>query len=123
MQPHAANYFMHGKPPKPTGNEHPNLVPYAIFPTRTADIFIGVGNDGTFRKLAREIGKPELGTDVRFARNKDRVANPDALRAELAAVFSQHDAEPLCDRLLAAGLPAGPVQSTAQALTSAHTAH
>jgi formyl-CoA transferase len=123
MHPHAANYFMHGKPPALTGNEHPNLVPYAIFPTRTDNIFIGVGNDGTFRKLAKEIGKPELGADVRFARNKDRIANRDALRAELAAVFSQHDAEPLCARLLAAGLPAGPVQSIDQALTSAHTAH
>jgi formyl-CoA transferase len=123
MHPHAANYFMHGKPPQLTGNEHPNLVPYAIFPTRTDDIFIGVGNDGTFRKLAKEIGKPELGSDVRFARNKDRIANRDALRAELAAVFSQHDAAPLCDRLLAAGLPAGPVQSIDQALTSAHTVH
>jgi crotonobetainyl-CoA:carnitine CoA-transferase CaiB-like acyl-CoA transferase len=38
-------------------------------------------------------------------------------------VFSQHDAAPLCDRLLAAGLPAGPVQSIDQALTSAHTVH
>ena len=123
MHPHAANYFMHGKPPQLTGNEHPNLVPYAIFPTRTDNIFIGVGNDGTFRKLAREIGKPELGTDPRFARNKDRIANRDALRAELAAVFSQHDAGPLCDRLLAAGLPAGPVQSIDQALTSAHAVH
>jgi crotonobetainyl-CoA:carnitine CoA-transferase CaiB-like acyl-CoA transferase len=121
MHPHTANYFMHGRPPSLTGNEHPNLVPYAIFPTRTDDIFIGVGNDGTFRKLCKEIGKPELGTDPRFARNKDRIANRDALRDELAAVFSQHDAEPLCDRLLAAGLPAGPVQSIAQALSSAHS--
>ena len=53
MHPHAANYFMHGKPPQLTGNEHPNLVPYAIFPTRTDNIFIGVGNDGTFRKLCQ----------------------------------------------------------------------
>ena len=72
---------------------------------------------------AKEIGKPELGSDPRFARNKDRIANRDALRAELAAVFSQHDAGPLCDRLLAAGLPAGPVQRIDQALTSAHTVH
>ena len=43
--------------------------------------------------------------------------------AELAAVFSQHDAEPLCNRLLAAGLPAGPVQKIDQALTNAHTVH
>ncbi len=123
MHPHAANYFMHGKPPQLTGNEHPNLVPYAIFPTKTDNIFVGVGNDGTFRKLCKEIGKPELAGDPRFARNKDRIANRDALRAELAAVFSLYDAEPLCDRLLAAGLPAGPVQRIDQALTSAHAAH
>ncbi len=78
---------------------------------------------GPFASSAKEIGKPELGIDRRFARNKDRIANRDALRTELAAVFSQHDAEPLCDRLLAAGLPAGPVQSIDQALTSAHTIH
>src|SRR5205085_7189488 len=38
-------------------------------------------------------------------------------------VFSQHEAEPLCNRLLAAGLPAGPVQRIDQALTSAHAVH
>jgi crotonobetainyl-CoA:carnitine CoA-transferase CaiB-like acyl-CoA transferase len=98
-------------------------VPYAIFPTKTDNIFIGVGNDGTFRKLAKEIGKPDLGTDPRFARNKDRIKNREALRAELAVVFSQHEAEPLCSRLLAAGLPAGPVQKIDQALTNEHTVY
>jgi crotonobetainyl-CoA:carnitine CoA-transferase CaiB-like acyl-CoA transferase len=123
MHPHAANYFMHGKPPQLTGNEHPNLVPYSIFSTRDGRIFTGVGNDGTFRKLCKEIGRLELGADPRFARNKDRIANRDALRAELEAVFRQYDSEPLCDRLLNAGLPAGPVQSIDKALTNAHTIH
>src|SRR5258705_11158963 len=66
---------------------------------------------------------PELGTDRRFARNKDRIANREALRAELADVFSQHGAERLGNRLLAAGLPAGPVQKIDQALTNPHTIH
>src|SRR5947209_13358357 len=123
MHPHAANYFMHGKPPALTGNEHPNLVRYAISPTRTDNIFIDVGTAGTFRNPANNIGKPELATDPRFARNKDRIANREALRAELAAVFRQYDAGPLCDRLLAAGLAAGPVQSIDQALTSPHAVH
>ena len=57
------------------------------------------------------------------ARNKDRIANRTALRAELEAVFNQYDSEPLCDRLLNAGLPAGPVQSIDKALTNAHTVH
>lgn len=123
MHPHTANFFMHGKPPARTGNEHPNLVPYSVFAARDGDIFMGVGNDGTFRKLMRELGKPELGTDPRFARNRDRVANRDALRAELEAILKQHDAEPLCLRLLGAGLPAGPVQSIDKALASEHVKH
>lgn len=123
MHPHTANYFLHGKPPSLTGNEHPNLAPYAIFAARDGKIFTGVGNDGTFRKLCKEIGKSELADDPRFARNRDRVLNRAALRTELEAVFSQFDAVPLCDRLLSAGLPAGPVQSIDKALQSDHATY
>lgn len=121
MHPHTANFFFTGKPPALTGNEHPNLVPYSVFPARDGDIFMGVGNDGTFRKLCRELGKPELGTDPRFARNRDRVENREELRAELVDILKDHDSEPLCRRLLAAGLPAGPVQSIDKALQNEHT--
>lgn len=120
MHPHTANFFMHGKPPARTGNEHPNLYPYSVFAARDGNIFMGVGNDGTFRKLCRELGKPELGTDPRFARNRDRVVNRAELRAELEAILANHDAEPLCRQLLAAGLPAGPVQAIDKALASDH---
>src|SRR5260221_451543 len=74
-------------------------------------------------RITAATGSPALGTYPRFARNKARIASREALRAELAAVFSQHEAEPLCDRLLAAGLPAGPVQKIDQALTNPHTIH
>jgi formyl-CoA transferase len=82
---------------------------------------MGVGNDGTFRKLMKELGRPELGTDPRFARNRDRIANRDELTAILVDILKDLDAEPLCRRLLAAGLPAGPVQSIDKALASEHT--
>jgi formyl-CoA transferase len=123
MHPHTANFFMHGKPPALTGNEHPNLVPYAVFAARDGNIFMGVGNDATFRKLCRELGKPELGTDPRFARNRDRIEHRDQLRAELETILKEHDSEPLCRKLLAAGLPAGPVQSIDKTLASEHVKH
>src|SRR5690606_7057306 len=31
LHPHAANYFLSGKRPVPTGNPHPNLAPYDTF--------------------------------------------------------------------------------------------
>lgn len=122
MHPHTANYFMHGKPPALIGNDHPNLSPYSVFAARDGAIFLGVGNDAAFRKLCRELGRSDLGTDPRFARNRDRVVNRDALRAELEAVLKDQAVGPLCKRLLEAGLPAGPVQGIDQALSSAHTA-
>ncbi|MET0724309.1 MAG: CoA transferase, partial [Tardiphaga sp.] len=54
MHPHTANYFMNGgKPPARTGNEHPNLYPYAVFAARDGDIFVGVGNDVLRAKFPR----------------------------------------------------------------------
>lgn len=118
MHPHSSNYFYTGKTPVPQGNPHPSLAPYESFQAKDGLIFIGVGNDGTFRKLCQEVGKPELGTDPRFARNTDRIANREILRAEMEEVFQHLEREPLCDRLLAAGLPAGPIQSIDKALES-----
>jgi crotonobetainyl-CoA:carnitine CoA-transferase CaiB-like acyl-CoA transferase len=120
MHPHASNYFFTGKTPVPTGNPHPSLAPYESFQTRDGLIFIGVGNDGTFRKLCQEIGKPELAADPRFTTNRSRIDNRDAMRIEIENVFKDFDRDALCDRLLAAGLPAGPIQSIDKALESPH---
>ena len=70
-------------------------------------------------------GNRQAGTRHRSAlrAQRDRVINREALRAELEVVFTQHDTEPLCDRLLSPGLPAGPVQSIDKALPAAHTVH
>lgn len=123
MHPHSSNYFFTGKTPVPQGNPHPSLAPYESLQTRDGLIFIGIGNDGTFRKLCKEVGKPELGTDPRFATNGNRITNRAALRAELEDVFKNLDREPLCDRLLAAGLPAGPIQSIDKALDGEQAKH
>jgi crotonobetainyl-CoA:carnitine CoA-transferase CaiB-like acyl-CoA transferase len=123
MHPHSSNYFFTGKTPVPQGNPHPSLAPYESFEARDGLIFIGIGNDGTFRKLCQEVGKPELATDKRFARNQDRIANREQLRSEMEEVFMHLDRDALYDRLLTAGLPAGPIQSIDKALNSEHSKH
>ncbi|MCS6892412.1 MAG: CoA transferase [Rhodovarius sp.] len=123
LHPHAANYFLNGRRPVPTGNPHPNLAPYATFRTRTCDIFIGVGNDGSFRKLCEFLGLRELPEDPRFATNQARVTNREALTAILDARLAEEDGFALCPRMLAAGLPAGPVTHVDQAMAAPHTEH
>jgi len=121
MHPHIVNYNFSGKVPVATGNAHPNISPYDTFRTQTVDIFIGAGNDGAFKKLCSELGCPELVDDERFLKNIDRVNNRDALKTELEVLLMRIDGATLCDRLLAAGLPAGPIYNTQEVVESPHT--
>ena len=121
LHPQAANYFLNGKRPGGTGNVHPNLVPYAKFPTRTCEIFIASGNNGQFRKLCEMIGQPELADDPRFANNGERNINRDVLNARLADAFASEDGYELSLRLIRAGVPVGPVLPIDEATAAPHT--
>lgn len=123
MHPHAANFFLSGRPPAPNSNGHPNISPYQTYRTRDGEIFIGAGNDRAFQRLCAELGNPALASDPRFARNRDRIANREALRVELETLLAEHDGGPLCDRLLGVGLPAGPINTVDRALDDPHVAH
>jgi len=122
LHPQAANFFLNGRRPVPLGNPHPNIAPYEKYRTRTCEIFVAVGNDAQFRKLAELIGRADLGADPRFVTNADRIGNRAALAAELELVLAGSDGEELTLRLLRAGLPAGPVRAVDEALAAPHTA-
>ena len=123
MHPHIVNYKFSGKIPVATGNAHPNISPYDTFRTRTLDIFIGAGNNGAFAKLCEELGCRELTEDARFTHNVDRVYNRADLKAELESRLMKIDGSELCERLLQAGLPAGPIHDTAEVVAHPHTQH
>jgi formyl-CoA transferase len=123
MHTHVVNYNMSGEVPVPTGNAHPNISPYETFRTQTVDIFIGAGNNRAYAKLCDAIDAPELVSDTRFISNADRVVNRPALKAEIESRLMKIDGAWLCETLLAAGLPAGPIYNTAQVMAHPHTLH
>lgn len=120
LHPHAANVLYGGKSAR-TGNGHPNIVPYDLYPTATEPIFIAIGNDRQFSALCALLGKPGLSDQPEFRRNADRVQNRDALRAELTALLDHHDAEALFKTLMQKGVPCAPVFTVEQALHQPHT--
>jgi formyl-CoA transferase len=123
QHPHAANYLMSGNAPKLTGNSHPNIAPYDLYPTQTTPVFLGVGNNGQFAKLCASLGEPELARDPRFADNSLRVANRDALNAALTRLFADKDGVAVATELMAAGVPAGAAMSVPEAMNHPHTRH
>ncbi|NKB58799.1 MAG: CoA transferase [Alphaproteobacteria bacterium] len=121
MHPYLINYLLSDTVPTATGNAHPNVSPYDKFRTKTVDIFFGCGNDRAFGKLCTVLGRPDLPEDPRFNSNGGRVTNREALTGELESVLVKLDGEAICEKLLKAGVPAGPVLDTAQMYHHEHT--
>lgn len=122
LHPQGPNFHLSGKAPSLSGNAHPNISPYDLYPTLTRPVFLGVGNDRQFRTCCKILGKPELADDPRFASNGDRVTNRPALTAELQALLKDHDGEAIADALSAAGVPAGAMNSVPEVMTHGQTA-
>jgi crotonobetainyl-CoA:carnitine CoA-transferase CaiB-like acyl-CoA transferase len=123
LHPQAANALMSRSVPLSTGNGHPNIMPYDLFPTRTKPIFLAVGNNGQFAKLCEILGIPEVATDARFADNTSRLKHRAALGKVLSEGLALHDADELEQRLLRSGVPCGVVRNVAEALSHPHTTH
>ncbi len=123
LVPHAANWFASGQAPALLGSAHPNIAPYEKFRVGEREIFLGVANDGQFRKLCECLALPKLAADVRFATNAARVAHRGELRAALEEAFAAHEANALCRELMRRGVPAGVVNAIPDALSHAHAVH
>ena len=121
--PHAANWFMGGKRPKRVGNAHTNVAPYDLFPTKTKDLFIAIGNNGQFRKAMTILGKPEIADDPRFDMNGGRIDNLPALTVILTELLSEWDGAELNDKFLKGGVPSGLAQSVDEVISHPHTTH
>jgi len=120
LHPHASNVLNGGKAIR-TGNGHPNIVPYDLFPTGTVPLFLAIGNDRQFRTLCIELGVADLGTDPLYRSNRDRVVNRISLRALLLPRLAPLDGMTLFERLMALGVPCAPVLTVDEALALDHT--
>lgn len=123
LHPHLPNFYLSGKVAEPPGNAHPNICPYDTFATRTAPIFLAVGNNRQFATLCRVIGQAGLADDPRFATNGDRSINRDALKVELETALSAFECDAIAKTLITAGVPCGAVRSIDQVVADPHTRH
>jgi crotonobetainyl-CoA:carnitine CoA-transferase CaiB-like acyl-CoA transferase len=111
----AMNWFASGMSPTRVGNSHMNVCPYAVFPTSDGWFILAVGNDGQFRRFCDALGLPEMRDDPRFATNSRRLAFKELLFAGIEAATSLVPKLELLARLEAVGVPAGPINTVAQA--------
>jgi len=123
LVPHAANWICSGGVPRRTGSAHPNIAPYDKFASADGEIFLGILNDGQFRRFCQKVERSDLLDDPRFRTNADRLSHVAALRAELERTLTAFKSDDLCRELMQAGVPAGAVNTVPQAFTQPHTSH
>ena len=113
----AMNCLVTGESPRRMGNAHPNIVPYQDFPASDGPLIIACGNDSQFERLCTLL---ELGGDLlaQHRSNAERVANRDVLVSKIAEATSKRTREELLSGLEAAGIPAGPINTVAEALAT-----
>lgn len=94
-----------GEVPKADGNFHPEMSPHGAYPCADdAWISIAVANDSEWTALCAVLEAPSLSLDPRFAGLPERIANRDALDAELAILTRPQDAALLAEDLRIAGV-------------------
>jgi crotonobetainyl-CoA:carnitine CoA-transferase CaiB-like acyl-CoA transferase len=109
----AMNWFASGQVPTRVGNAHLNVCPYAVFPCADGWFILAVGNDGQYRRFCDSVGLPA--DDPRYATNALRLEHREPLFAAIEAATRRFPQADLLARLEAAGVPAGPINTVAQA--------
>jgi crotonobetainyl-CoA:carnitine CoA-transferase CaiB-like acyl-CoA transferase len=105
----AMNYLATGENPPRLGNQHPNIVPYQVFPTVDGYVVLSIGNDPTFERFCRNFGLEHLLADARFATNAARVENRQLTTDALTPVMRQHPTGWWIEKLEALNIGGGPI--------------
>jgi crotonobetainyl-CoA:carnitine CoA-transferase CaiB-like acyl-CoA transferase len=117
----AAIYFATGKSPQALGSAHALTAPYQAFQAADGWLNIGGANQANWERVALVLGHPEWKSDARFATNSDRMRNRVELTAQISAVLRTRSRADWMQAFDAAGVPAGPVHSIAEAMDHPQT--
>jgi crotonobetainyl-CoA:carnitine CoA-transferase CaiB-like acyl-CoA transferase len=109
----AMNYLVSRKNPKRLGNAHPNIAPYEAFPVADGWIIIAVGNDAQFLRLCDVLDVPY---EKKWWTNAARVRDRVALSKVISAQTRDWEKQALLAALEEQGIPAGPINTVAEAL-------
>jgi benzylsuccinate CoA-transferase BbsF subunit len=118
------DYALNGRVAGPMGNAHPVAAgaPHGVFPCKGDDRWISVAvmTDEEWRGLVEAMNKPDWATVVTYATAAGRIADADAIHAQLADWTAGFDDRGLADTLQRAGVAAAPVLNVGDLLDDPH---
>jgi crotonobetainyl-CoA:carnitine CoA-transferase CaiB-like acyl-CoA transferase len=105
----AARWTIAQDVPGQAGNNHPTSIPTGVFKCKDGYINIAASGGHIYKRFCNAIKAPELMTDERFATDKARTKNRDALNDRINQIVGRYTSADLIKLLNDAGVPAGPI--------------
>jgi formyl-CoA transferase len=105
-----------GRIPQKLGSANRMSAPYQALATKDGFVTVGANNDRLWRRLCAALDLEHLLGDDRFRTNVERMAHRPELAAVLEERLAGRTTGEWVDLLLAAGVPAGPIQDYRQVL-------
>lgn len=120
----ASDTFATGQRPARLGNRHATIVPYQVFKTRDKHMIIAVGTPALWDRFCEVLGfGAQLRDNPRFATNPDRLAHYIELIPILEAALTQQAADYWLEKLRAAEIPCGPINTLDEILNDPQIKH
>jgi crotonobetainyl-CoA:carnitine CoA-transferase CaiB-like acyl-CoA transferase len=109
--------------PERWGNAHPNIVPYEAHRGGDEKYFVvGVGTETLWKRFVQVMKiQDDIGKDKRFTTNTLRIKNREILVPLLQRIFQQKPAAIWLEKFAAADIPAGPINTVAEAIEDRQT--
>jgi crotonobetainyl-CoA:carnitine CoA-transferase CaiB-like acyl-CoA transferase len=121
MSIYLAGFLANREIPARHGSGVDMIVPYQAFAAADGYMMVAAGNDNLFRRLCTVIERPGLAEDPRFQGNQDRVVHRAELVPLLAEIFATRKRAHWAERLEAAGIPNGPINTLDQVVADPQT--
>jgi crotonobetainyl-CoA:carnitine CoA-transferase CaiB-like acyl-CoA transferase len=119
----SAHYFATGVAPRRVGNRNPNVTPAEAFEAADGFINVVILNPDQYEKFCRALGDEALMSEPRFATNEARIAHHADFKARVEAALAKRPVAEWVERMLAAGIAAGPIYEFDQVFEDVQVRH
>ena len=116
----AATFLAGGELPSPLGSTHRRNAPHGAFRAKDGYIAIAADSAHFWKRFCQILELESLSDDPRFKTNADRVANKHLLQEIVEGVTTTHEARYWLEKLEAAEIPCGPVNTYAEVFKDPH---
>lgn len=109
--------FFTGADPKPQGSQHPNLVPYGIFPASDGSIVVACLMNSFWARICKALGMEDWIDDPRFASIEQRRNHRDLVNERISGQTSLRSVQDLVALFTQFEVPHAPILGVTEALS------